>query len=402
MDAAATPPESAEAPDAYGPVHAASLADPEGFWLKAADALDWETAPSRAFDPEAGAYGRWFPDATLNACHNAVDRHVAKGRGEQAAILYDSPVTGTKRTISYAALRDEVATLAGILSLLGVEKGDRVVIYMPMIPEAVFGMLACARLGAVHSVVFGGFAANELAIRIADAAPKVVLAASCGIETEPGRALQAAAGRGHRGLAAQARGLSHPAASSGGGGIGGGTRPRLGRDGLPREGGRDQRRLRPRRGDRPALHPLYLGHDGQTQRRGAGYRRVLRGALLVDAQPLRCEARRGVFLRLRYRLGGGPFLHRLRAPAARLHHRPVRGQAGGHTRRGGALAGRGGIRRRLPVHRANGPSSYQEGRPARRARRLLRPVRLPLPVPRRRAGRPGFGRLGRAGPRPCR
>ncbi|WP_027174091.1 propionyl-CoA synthetase [Methylobacterium sp. 10] len=182
MQAAATPPASTGRADAYRPVHAASLADPEGFWLKAAAALDWATAPSRAFDPEAGTYGRWFPDAWLNACHNAVDRHVTNGRGEQAAILYDSPVTGTKRTISYASLRDEVATLAGILALLGVEKGDRVVIYMPMIPEALFGMLACARLGAIHSVVFGGFAANELAIRITDAAPKVVLAASCGIE----------------------------------------------------------------------------------------------------------------------------------------------------------------------------------------------------------------------------
>lgn len=139
-------------------------------------------APVRAFDAEAGAYGRWFPDGRLNACHNAVDRHVAAGRGEQTAILYDSPVTDTKRAITYRALRDAVATLAGILADLGVGPGDRVVIYMPMVPEALFGMLACARLGAVHSVVFGGFAANELAIRIADAAPKVVLAASCGIE----------------------------------------------------------------------------------------------------------------------------------------------------------------------------------------------------------------------------
>ncbi|NEU12137.1 propionyl-CoA synthetase [Methylobacterium sp. BTF04] len=162
--------------------HAASLGDPEAFWLEAANAIAWETAPVRAFDPQAGTYGRWFPDATLNACHNAVDRHVADGRGEQAAIHYDSPVTGTKRTITYRQLRDAVATLAAVLADLGVGRGDRVVIYMPMVPEAVFGMLACARLGAVHSVVFGGFAANELAIRITDAAPKVVLAASCGIE----------------------------------------------------------------------------------------------------------------------------------------------------------------------------------------------------------------------------
>jgi len=182
MDAPANarPGHTGDAP--YSEIHAASLADPEAFWLDAARALDWTRPPTRAFDGSAGAYGRWFPDATLNACHNAVDRHVAAGRGDQTAILYDSPVTGTKRAITYAALLDEVATLAGLLADLGVGHGDRVVLYMPMVPEALFGMLACARLGAVHSVVFGGFAANELSLRIADAAPKVVLAASCGIE----------------------------------------------------------------------------------------------------------------------------------------------------------------------------------------------------------------------------
>ncbi|KQT78976.1 propionyl-CoA synthetase [Methylobacterium sp. Leaf466] len=166
----------------YAAVHAASLADPEGFWLEAAKAIDWISPPTRAFDGAAGAYGRWFPDATLNACHNAVDRHVEAGRGDQAAILYDSPVAGAKRRVTYAELRDAVATLAAVLAELGVNRGDRVVIYMPMVPEALFAMLACARLGAVHSVVFGGFAANELAIRIEDATPKVVVAASCGIE----------------------------------------------------------------------------------------------------------------------------------------------------------------------------------------------------------------------------
>ncbi|WP_264046691.1 propionyl-CoA synthetase [Methylobacterium flocculans] len=175
---AATPPLSGR----YTEIHAASLNDPETFWLDAARAIDWDAPPTRAFEAAAGSYGRWFPDATLNACHNAVDRHVAAGRGEQAAILYDSPVTGAKRRITYAQLLTAVATLAGVLRDLGVERGDRVVIYMPMVPEALFGMLACARLGAVHSVVFGGFAANELAIRIQDATPKVVLAASCGIE----------------------------------------------------------------------------------------------------------------------------------------------------------------------------------------------------------------------------
>ncbi len=169
----------------YREVYAAWQADPEGFWREAAGALDWSRPFERVFDPVAGVYGRWFPGGELNACHNAVDRHVAGGRGEQAAILYDSPVTGAKRRITYAELLDHVATLAAVLADLGVGKGDRVVVYMPMVPEALFAMLACARLGAVHSVVFGGFAANELAARIEDAAPKAILAASCGIE--PGR-----------------------------------------------------------------------------------------------------------------------------------------------------------------------------------------------------------------------
>ena len=166
----------------YPALHARSIGDPEGFWLEAARAIDWFEKPARAFDPTLGVYGRWFPGGVTNVCHNAVDRHVAAGRGAQPAIYYDSPVAAAKRTVTYAELQTEVAALAGILRELGVEKGDRVVIYMPMIPEAVFAMLACARIGAIHSVVFGGFAAAELASRIDDAEPKVVLSASCGIE----------------------------------------------------------------------------------------------------------------------------------------------------------------------------------------------------------------------------
>ncbi|MCJ2018041.1 propionyl-CoA synthetase [Methylobacterium sp. E-065] len=173
---------NASLPGRYPEIYEAALRDPEAFWLDAAQAIDWAQTPAQAFAPESGPYGRWFPDGSLNACHNAVDRHADGARAEQVAIRYDSPVTGTKRSITYRALRDEVSTLAAILAGLGVGKGDRVILYMPMVPEALFGMLACARLGAVHSVVFGGFAANELAVRIEDAAPKVILAASCGIE----------------------------------------------------------------------------------------------------------------------------------------------------------------------------------------------------------------------------
>ena len=162
--------------------HERSLRDPEGFWLAAAEAVDWVRAPTRALDDSAAPFYRWFPDGVLNTCHNALDRHVAAGRGEQAALVYDSPVTGTKATYTYAELTDLVARFAGVLAGLGVVKGDRVVVYMPMIPQAVVAMLACARLGAVHSVVFGGFAPRELAGRIEDARPKVVVAATCGVE----------------------------------------------------------------------------------------------------------------------------------------------------------------------------------------------------------------------------
>jgi len=165
----------------YHEVYARWRADPEGFWAEAAREIDWIRPAETVFDPKAGIYGRWFTDAVCNTCHNAVDRHVAQ-RGEQAAIIYDSPVTGTKRAVTYAELQDEVATLAAVLRDMGVEKGDRVVIYMPMIPEAAFAMLACARIGAIHSVVFGGFAPKELATRIDDAKPKAILSASCGIE----------------------------------------------------------------------------------------------------------------------------------------------------------------------------------------------------------------------------
>jgi propionyl-CoA synthetase len=162
----------------YAASYAASQSDPDGFWLNAARALDWERAPTQGWSRQEG----WFADGILNTCHNAIDRHVEAGRGEQTAVIYESPVTGQTRHFSYAELRDEVARVAGMLAGLGVAKGDRVVIYMPMIPETLFAMLACARIGAVHSVVFGGFAAPELAKRIDDAKPKLLLTASCGIE----------------------------------------------------------------------------------------------------------------------------------------------------------------------------------------------------------------------------
>lgn len=166
----------------YHDVYAHWKDKPFEFWGEAAKAVDWIKAPQTVFDPNAGVYGRWFPDGTLNTCYNAVDRHVKNGRAEQAALIYDSPVTGIKRTYTYAQLLAEVNAVAAVLKDFGVAKGDRVLAYMPMIPEAVIGVLACARIGAIHSVVFGGFAAKELATRINDSEPKVILTASCGIE----------------------------------------------------------------------------------------------------------------------------------------------------------------------------------------------------------------------------
>jgi propionyl-CoA synthetase len=159
-----------------------SLADPDGFWGEAAKLIDWYREPAVVLDRSNPPFYRWFTGGVLNTCFNAVDRHVREGRGDQAALIYDSPVTATQRTMTYRELLDQVARFAGVLIGRGVGKGDRVVIYMPMVPEAVVAMLACARIGAVHSVVFGGFAAAELAARIDDAAPKVIVSASCGLE----------------------------------------------------------------------------------------------------------------------------------------------------------------------------------------------------------------------------
>ena len=165
-------------------LHRRSLDDPDGFWAEAARALDWYREPTVILDRTRPPFFRWFTDGEMNTCHNALDRHADGGRGDQLALIYDSPVTGQVRSFTFHQMRDETARIAGALTRLGVGRGDRVVIYMPLVPEAVMAMLACARLGAVHSVVFGGFAAHELAIRINDAEPKVLLTASCGIEVD--------------------------------------------------------------------------------------------------------------------------------------------------------------------------------------------------------------------------
>lgn len=166
----------------YKSVYEGWKQDPEGFWAGAAEKIDWFKPSDKVFDADQGVYGRWFAGAQCNTCFNTVDRHADGGRADQAAIIYDSPITGAKATYTFAEVKEQVQALAAVLKDRGVEKGDRVVVYMPMIPQAAFAMLACARIGAVHSVVFGGFAANELATRLNDAKPKAVISASCGIE----------------------------------------------------------------------------------------------------------------------------------------------------------------------------------------------------------------------------
>jgi propionyl-CoA synthetase len=159
--------------------------DPQAFWKAAAEAIHWFKPPDRILDEDQGVYGRWFVGGETNTCFNCLDRHVVAGHGSRRAFIYDSAMSGQKRGFTYDQVLSEVSAIAGTLNDLGIQRGDRVVIYMPMVPEAIFSMLACARIGAVHSVVFGGFAAQELAARLNDSEAKLVITASCGLE--PGR-----------------------------------------------------------------------------------------------------------------------------------------------------------------------------------------------------------------------
>src|SRR5258708_7723177 len=172
---------NAEGKSRYHEIHAPPLADPEGFWAEAAKEIDWIEPPKRIFDPAQGVYGRWFTGGVVNTCYNALDRHVERGRADQVALIHDSPLTNSVTKFTYAELLAEVQALAAIMRDFGVAKGDRVILYMPMVAEAVVAMLACARIGAVHSVVFGGFASKELATRIHAPQPKLILSAPSGL-----------------------------------------------------------------------------------------------------------------------------------------------------------------------------------------------------------------------------
>ena len=172
-------------PGKYEKIYSSSIKDRESFWKKVSDDIFWYKKPSKILNSSNPPFYKWFEDGITNTCYNALDFHIDKGRGDRTAIIYDSPITGEKSKFSYKELRDKVSVFAGALKNQGINKGDRVIIYMPMIPEAVIAMLACGRIGAVHSVVFGGFAANELASRIDDSKAKIIISASCGYE--PGK-----------------------------------------------------------------------------------------------------------------------------------------------------------------------------------------------------------------------
>ena len=380
----------------YPEVYARAMRDPEGFWGEAAQAIDWyEPAQARV----------------RSRCRRL--RPLVHGRGVQHLLQRDRPPCGARaRRSARDHLRlaghehqarhhlcgtaaSEVATLAAVLQDFGVTKGDRVILYMPMVPEALFAMYACARIGAIHSVVFGGFAAKELATRLDDCKPKLILSASCGIEVarvvpyKPllDAAIDLAKAKPQACLILQRPQCEAPLTA--------------GRDhdwATPaRQGARGEqdRALRAGAGDRSALHPLHVGHDRHSQRRGARQWRPHGRARLVDAKPLRRRARRGVLGGLRHRLGGRPQLHRLRAAVPRLHHDPLRGQTGRHAGRGRVLARHLRAQMRRDVHRADRVPRDQEGRPERQVLRAIRPVAFPHAVPRGRARRPGHDPVGR-------
>ncbi len=311
----------------YRHAYERSLRDRDAFWAEAAEGISWTRRWDRVIDESRPPFVHWFPGGMLNTCYNAVDRHVERGRGKQRALIYDSPVTGVTQAITYRELQDEVARLAGALRRLGLAKGDRVIIYMPGVPQAIFAMLACARLGAIHSVVFGGFASKELATRIDDAKPKIIMTASCGIEAarviayKPllDRAIDLATHKPDRCLVLQ--------------------RPQVeasltaGRDLDWHEAlaGAEPAECVPVESTRPALHPLHVGHDGHSERRRPRQRRARRRAEVEHGERVQRRPRRSLLGRIRHRLDRRARLHRLRPAAARGDDDPLRGQAGRHA-----------------------------------------------------------------------
>ena len=368
-----------------------SLDDPAGFWAEAATAIDWYTKPERILDDGNPPFYRWYPGGMLNTCHNAVDRHVDNGHGDQPALIYDSPVTGTKSALTFAELRDETARFAGALDALGITKGDRVVIYMPMIPEAVIAMLACARLGAVHSVVFGGFAAHELAVRIDDAKPRLIVSASCGIEVarvvqyKPilDAAVDEAAHKPEHTIIVQ-----RPQAS----GVHARDRPGLARSHGCRAGAAPCVPV-------DATDPLYILYTSGTTGKPKGVVRDNGGHAVALTWSMRniYDTHQGEVFWAASDIGwvvGHSYI--VYAPLLRrLQHDPLRGQACRHPRRRRLLARHRRAQGQDAVHRPDGVPRDPQGGPKRQAQGAARPLRLQVPVPGGRAPRPGHLPLGR-------
>ena len=307
-------------PGKYEQLYARSLDDPEGYWGDAAEQVHWYKKWDTVFDDSRPPFYRWFKGGMVNSCYNALDLHVANGRADQLALIYDSPVTDTIRAFTFRELLDQVARFAGVLASQGAQKGDRVLIYMPMVPEAVIAMLACARIGAVHSVVFGGFAANELATRIDDAKPKLIVSASCGIEVERvipykpllDQAIEGAAAKPERAII-----LQRPQSTA--------SMGCRARSGLVRaDGGCETGRLRARRCNRPPLHPLYLRHDGHSERGRSRQRRSSGCPEMEHGKYLRRRCRRGLLGGIGCGLGRRSLLYRLRASVQGLYQHLVR------------------------------------------------------------------------------
>ena len=314
----------------YKEYHAKSLRDPAGFWAEKARLIDWHQPFSQVLDYSKPPFAKWFVGGTTNLCHNAVDRHLAT-RGDQAALIYVSTETGDEKTYTYRQLYREVNRMAGILKSLGVARGDRVLIYLPMIPEAAFAMLACARIGAIHSVVFGGFASVSLATRIDDAQPKLIVSADAG--SRAGKPIP------YKHLLDEAialakfppakvllidRKLADDEARAG-------TRRRL-RD-VARRAYERRGAVRMARVVGTELHPVHVGHDGQAEGRAARHRRSRRRTRCVDARHFLQSAGRDVFFDQRHRLGRRPLVHRLRAADQRHGHGDVRRPADPARRR---------------------------------------------------------------------
>ncbi len=378
----------------YKEFHARSISDPEGFWGEQAAMIDWHRPYDKVLDYAKPPFRSWFSGGLTNLCHNAVDRHLAK-RGDQKALVWISTEVNEEKSWTFSELADEVNRFAAILVSLGVGKGDRVLIYMPMVPEAVFAMLATVRIGAIHSVVFGGFAAASLAATHRRCAAEGDGDLRRGLPRRQGHRLEAPRGRVDPALgrASRPRGDREPRTRPGDG-EGGGAGPRLrgaSREAHEREGAGHLAGI-----ERAFLHPLHERHDRKAQGRAARHRRLCRGARRLHEAHLLLEPGGGLLFHLRHRLGRGAFVHRLRSAHQRLDHDHVRGPAD-PPRPGHLVEDRGRLQGHLDVLLAHGDPGAQEAGPGLHVE--VRREVPQVPLSRRRAARRAHGALGGGQPR---